>query len=71
MPLDPDDEPTSPCNPTPDASATVLARLYGELCPLDRKKLAKLVEAWFVAPLERRILIEEVAFALVKAPSAL
>lgn len=68
MAPDPDDEPTRPDNPTPDASATVLARLYGELCPLDRKRLARLVEAWFVATLERRILIEEVAFALVKPP---
>ena len=65
-PLDPDDTPTSPSNPTPDASAAILARLYGELCPLDRKRLALLVEAWYVASLDQRILLESLARELVR-----
>ena len=61
-----DEEPTKP--DAKDAHAVLLARLYGELAPLDRKRLAKLVEAWYVASLEQRILIEAIAMEFVKRP---
>jgi hypothetical protein len=60
-----EEEPTTPGANT-DPSAAVVFRLYSDLAPIDRRRLAKLVEAWFVAGIDERILIEEVAFALVK-----
>jgi hypothetical protein len=61
-----DDEPPTQPGANTDPSATVVFRLYSDLAPIDRRRLAKLVEAWFVAGIDERILIEEVAFALVK-----
>jgi hypothetical protein len=61
-----DEEPPTQPGANTDPSATVVFRLYSDLAPIDRRRLAKLVEAWFVAGIEERILIEEIAFALVK-----
>jgi hypothetical protein len=63
--VDPDDLPTQPSSNS-DPAATVVFRLFSDLAPIDRRRLARLVEAWFSADIEARILIEEVAFALVK-----
>jgi hypothetical protein len=62
--FDPDEAPTPPS--ANDGSAAVVFRLFSGLCDLDRRRLSRLVEAWFVADTDQRILIEEVAFALVK-----
>lgn len=60
-----DETPTRPDgNSAPEAQ--VVFRLYGELCPLDRRRFARLVEAWYVASIEQRILIESVAFEFVR-----
>lgn len=61
-----DDEPPTRPGANTDPSATVVFRLYSDLAPIDRRRLARLVEAWFVAGIEERILIEEIAFKLVK-----
>jgi len=63
--FDPDEIPTQPSANT-DAAAAVVFRLFSTLCDLDRRRFSRLAEAWFVADTDQRILIEEVAFALVK-----
>jgi hypothetical protein len=60
--VDLDDEPTRRRNEPPDPTAAIIARLHGELCQLDRARLARLVEAWYACSLNGRVLIESVAF---------
>jgi hypothetical protein len=60
--VDVDDEPTNPYAATTDPTAVVIAQIHGELCPLDRKRLARLVEAWYACPLNGRVIVESVAF---------
>jgi hypothetical protein len=60
-----DEPPTKPDNAT-DPAALMIGRLFGELAPIDRRRLARLVEAWFTATLEQRILIESIAFEFAK-----
>jgi hypothetical protein len=64
--MDFDEEPTKPDNGT-NQNALMLARLFDQLPPIDQRKLAKLVENWFVAPTEVRILLEELARLLVNS----
>jgi hypothetical protein len=66
MPFEaPDELPTQP-GFGGDAGAQLVFRLYSELCALDRRRLARLVEAWYVANIDQRILIESLAFELVR-----
>lgn len=68
MTFDEDETSTRPDgNVSPDAQ--VVFRLYGELCPLDRRRFARLVEAWYVASIDQRILIESIAFEFTKPKS--
>lgn len=57
---DPDDEPTKP-DASANPSALMMARLFDQLPPIDQRKLAQLVERWFTADIDERILLEELA----------
>lgn len=61
----PDDEPTKP-DASGSSSALLVARLYDQLAPIDQKRLAKLVESWFTADTDERILLEELAIRLAR-----
>ena len=62
----PDEEtPTKP-DATSGTYALVVARLYDQLAPIDQRRLAKLVESWFTADIEERILLEELAVRLAR-----
>jgi len=63
--LDPDDEPTKP-DAAGNPSALMIARLFDQLAPIDQRKLAKVVECWFTADIEEKILIEELVTRLAK-----
>lgn len=65
MTLDPDDEPTKP-DAAGNPSALMIARLFDQLAPIDQRKLAKVVECWFTADIEEKILIEELVTRLAK-----
>lgn len=62
---DPDEEPTKP-DATSGTYALMVARLYDQLPPIDQRRLARLVEAWFTAETDERILLEELAMRLAK-----
>lgn len=62
----PDDEPPTKPDTSPDPGLRMAFRLVDELCDLDKRRLSKLIEAWFVASIEQRILIEEVALEFVR-----
>lgn len=58
----PEDEiKTKPDAAPTDPTALVLVRIHGELCDLDRKRLARLVENWYSVCLNQRVVIESVA----------
>jgi hypothetical protein len=63
----PDDEPKTTPNAAGDPTEAMLLRVHSDCCPLDRRKLAKLVDAWYAMPLEGRVLIEMLAFYLAKS----
>jgi hypothetical protein len=67
--FDPDETPTRP-DATASSSALMVARLFDQLPPIDQRRLAKLVESWFTAPTDERILIEEVAMRLARSRPA-
>jgi hypothetical protein len=60
-----DEAPTRP-DATGNASALMIARLFDQLAPIDQRRLAKVVESWFTAETDERILIEEVAIRLAR-----
>jgi hypothetical protein len=60
-----DDVPTRPDAVT-DPTALVLARIHGELTPLERKRLMKLVEAWHACSLNGRVIVESVALEIAR-----
>lgn len=60
-----DEEPTKP-DATSGTYALVVARLYDQLAPIDQRKLAMVVECWFTADTDERILIEELLKRLAK-----
>lgn len=61
-----DEEPTKP-DGIADPAALMLVRLYGELAPIDRRRLARLVECWYSCDLDGRILTESIAEKLAKS----
>lgn len=65
MSFESDEQPTKP-DATGSASALMMARLFDQLAPLDQRRLTKLVEAWFTADLDERILLEELALRLAR-----
>lgn len=65
MSFESDEQPTKP-DATGSASALMMARLFDQLAPLDQRRLTKLVEAWFTADLDERILLEELAMRLAR-----
>jgi hypothetical protein len=60
-----DEEPTRP-NASTDPTAVVLAQVHSQLCELDRKRLAKLVEAWHASSMNQRVIIEHVAMEFAR-----
>jgi hypothetical protein len=60
-----DEEPTRP-DATRGVYALVIARLFDQLAPIDQKRLSKLVECWFTAGTDERILLEELAVRLAR-----
>lgn len=61
-----DDIPTRPDAAPVDPTALVLVRIHGELTPLERKRLAKLVEAWYACSLNGRVIVESVALEFAR-----
>lgn len=61
----PDEEPTKP-DASGNPSALMIARLFDQLAPIDQRRLAKVVESWFTAETDERILIEELAIRLAR-----
>ncbi len=61
-----DDEPPTKPDATANASALMVARLFDQLAPIDQRNLARLVECWFTADLDERILLEQLAMRLAK-----
>lgn len=61
----PDDEPTWP-DASGSPSALVVFRFFDQLAPIDQRKLAKVVESWFTADTDERILLEELAIRLAR-----
>jgi hypothetical protein len=61
----PDEEPTKP-DATGSSSALLVARFFDQLAPIDQRKLAKLVESWFTADMDERILLEDLAIRLAR-----
>lgn len=62
----PDEDPPTRPDSTSGSYALVVARLYDQLAPIDQRRLAKLVESWFTADIEERILLEELAIRLAR-----
>jgi hypothetical protein len=60
-----DEEPTRP-DATGSSSALLVFRFYDQLAPIDQRRLAKLVESWFTADTDERILLEELAIRLAR-----
>lgn len=61
-----DEPPTTPDAAKDNPAAMVVFRLYDQLAPIDQRRLAKLVECWFTAETDERILLEELAKALAR-----
>ena len=61
-----EDEPPTKPDASTDPHKRIVMRLLGECCNLDRKRLARLVEAWYCSTLEQRILLESLAFEFVR-----
>lgn len=61
----PDEEPTRP-DATGSSAAIMVFRFFDQLSPLDQKRFAKLVESWFTAGTDERILLEELAIRLAR-----
>jgi hypothetical protein len=59
-----DDEPTKPGNGDP--GHRFLQQVYADVTPLDRKKLIRLVEAWYGMSLTQRVILESVAGEFVR-----
>jgi hypothetical protein len=57
--------PTKP-DATGSPTALMIARLFDQLPPIDQRRLAKVVESWFTADTDERILIEEIAMRLAR-----
>lgn len=60
-----DETPTRPDGLT-DAHLAVIVSVYRQECELDRKRLARLVEAWHSLTLDQRVLIESLAFEMAR-----
>lgn len=61
-----DEEPPTKPDATANSSALMVARLFDQLAPIDQRNLARLVECWFTADLDERILLEQLAMRLAK-----
>lgn len=62
----PDEEPPTKPDASSKASSVVVFRLFDQLAPIDQRRLAKLVESWFTAGTDERILLEELAIRLAR-----
>ncbi len=60
-----DEEPTRP-DGVACPHLAVLVSVYRQECELDRRRLARMVEAWHSLPLDQRILVEQLAFELAR-----
>ena len=60
-----DEEPTKP-DAAGNPSALMIARLFDQLAPIDQRNLARLVECWFTANTDERILLEQLAARLAR-----
>ena len=58
------EEPTKPGDATKDDRGAVLARLYANLTPDERRRLVLLADAWFRCSANQRALVEGVACEL-------
>lgn len=60
-----EEEPTKP-DAAGNPSALMIARLFDQLAPIDQRNLSRLVECWFTADVDERILLEQLAMRLAK-----
>lgn len=59
--LDEQEEDTQPTPKTDSTDALYMARIYGQLGTMDRKRAVQLLESWSKCTLDQRVLIEALA----------
>lgn len=68
--LDEQEEPTQPSPKTDSTDALYMARIFGQLGTVDRKRAVSLLECWSRCTLDQRVLIEAMARELAGAGDA-
>ncbi len=61
-----DDEPPTRPDSLATPHALVIARLLDQLAPIDQRDVVRLVECWFTADVDERILLVQLAMRLAK-----
>jgi len=61
-----DSEPPTKPDSLSTPHALVVARMLDQLAPIDQRDLVRLVECWFTAEVDERILLVQLAMRLAK-----
>lgn len=59
--FDDDELPTPAPSQAPDPEAAALVRIYSCLSTVERRRLGRMLQNWYYASTERKVLLEEMA----------